>query len=185
MPQLVSRVTDLVAVVGALLVVQALPARAAAPPQLYNKTIQIGWTSSVSEHDDAGQHKNIQLSSSHIIYVSTAGRLFERSRRSVGKNAKQSENAPDATHNRGGEARGLRFQGNKLVGTIAWAQGAINYVVNFDGGFSSCTVDVMFGRDAGGGLQRRGVNGVMYHIDSEAASGQHCSISEGNALAGE
>ena len=169
-------------VFAAVIAAQTLPALADAPPQLRNRTIQLSWTSSVAEHDDTGQSRNVSINSSRLIYVSSAGRLFERASRWRGRMAKQSDNAPDATQNKGGEARGLSFQGGKLVGVIAWAQGAVRYVVSFDGGFSSCSVDVTFGRE-GGGLRRKGLNGVMYHIDSETASGQSCSIQEGNLLA--
>ncbi len=140
-------------VIAAVVAAPALPALADAPPQLRNKTIQLSWTSSVAEHDDAGQLKHVSINASRMIYVSSAGRLFERARRSSGRMAKQSDNAPDAAQNKGGEARGLSFQGGKLVGVIAFAQGAVRFVVSFDSGFSSCTVDVSYGRE-GGGLRR-------------------------------
>ena len=115
----------------------------------------------------------------HTVYVSTSGRLFERASRAGKKGRKQTDNEPGAASNRGGEATGLRFQGRTLVGSTAFAQGARRWVVSFDPGFSSCTVTVTFGRD-GGGLKRRGIDGVMYAIESMTASGESCSIREGN-----
>lgn len=96
---------------------------------------------------------------------------------------RQTENAPGATQNAGGEATGVHFEGNRLVGNTAFARGARRFVATFDPSFSSCTVSVMFGRE-GGHLQRKGVDGVMYTIDSITASGESCSIREGNAFAG-
>jgi hypothetical protein len=52
-------------------------------------------------------------------------------------------------------------------------------VATFDASYSSCNVDLTYGREAGG-MRRQGVNGVMYTIDSISVSGQSCSIREGN-----
>jgi hypothetical protein len=166
----------------AVIAVQNSSASAQAPAQLYNKTIQAGWTASAVRTGPDGQKSNSTTAVYHTVYVSSAGRLFERaSRAGTGKKGgrKQTDNAPGATSNRGGEATGLRFQGRTLVGSTAFAQGARRWVVSFDPSFSSCTVTVTFGRE-GGGLKRRGIDGVMYTIESMTASGESCSIREGN-----
>ena len=160
----------------------AAPAFAEAPRQLYNKTIQISWSVAVAQTGPDGQKKNVSVAVHHTVYVSSAGRLFERSSRSTKKGMKQSENAPGAGVNAGGEATGMHFEGNRLVGNTAFAKGARRFVAAFDSGFLSCTVSVIFGREAGG-LKRKGVDGVMYTIDSMTASGESCSIREGNAFA--
>jgi hypothetical protein len=154
-------------------------ARAQAPRQLYNKTIQLNWTTLVNETDPNGQSKNVAVAVNHTIYVSSAGRLFERASRTTQKASKQTENAPGAKQNAGGEATGLSFQGNRLIGNTAFGQGARNFTVTFDPGYSSCTVSVVFGRDSGG-LKRKGVDGVMRTINSMKSSGETCSIREGN-----
>jgi hypothetical protein len=154
-------------------------AQAQAPRQLYNKTIQVNWTSLVNATDPNGQSKDLAVAVSHTIYVSSAGRLFERGSRATQKGSKQTENAPGATQNANGEATGLSFRGNRLVGNTAFGQGARNFTVTFDPGYSSCTVSVVFGRDSGG-LKRRGVDGVMRTINSMKSSGESCSIREGN-----
>jgi len=92
---------------------------------------------------------------------------------------KQSENAPGVSRNAGGEATALRFDGNRLVGVTAFAQGARRFTVTFDPNFASCSVSVTFGREAGR-LQRRGLDGLMHTINSETASGESCSIRDGN-----
>jgi hypothetical protein len=178
MPKLQARVA------GAGLIVAALaaptsPARAGAPQQLYNKTIQISWTSSVTETAPDGQHHARSFAVSHTIYVSSAGRLFERGSRSRGQMRKQSDNAPGSTQNAGGEANSVHFEGNKLIGLTAFAQGARRYVATFDPSFSSCTVSITMGRE-GNGMKRKGLDGVLYTIDSVTPSGESCSIREGN-----
>jgi len=155
--------------------VSAMPALAQAPSQLYNKTIQINW--SVTVVQDGGQV--VPIAVSHTVYVSSSGRIFERGSRSGKRGQKQTDNAPGATRNAGGEATGLRFSGNRLVGQTAFAQGARQFVATFDSGFSSCTVAVTFGRDAGG-IKRRGVDGQMHTVEKMTASGESCSIREGN-----
>jgi hypothetical protein len=167
---------------AAVMVVPAVPAFADAPRQLYNKTILISWSVAVAQTAPDGQKKNVAVAVNHTVYVSSAGRLFERSSRATRKGMKQSENAPGATQNAGGEATGMHFEGNRLVGGTAFAEGARRFVATFDPGFSSCTVAVMFGREAGH-LKRKGVDGVMYTIDSMTPSGESCSIREGNAFA--
>jgi hypothetical protein len=165
--------------VGVVVATRSLPAFADAPRALYNKTIQISWSVAVSQMSPDGQKKNVSVAVNHTVYVSSAGRLFERASRSTRKGKRETENAPGATQNRGGEATGLHFEGNRLVGLTAFAQGARRFVATFDPGFSSCTVAVTFGRDAAG-LKRKGIDGVMYTIDSMTASGESCSIREGN-----
>lgn len=165
--------------IAALIGVQTGPASADAPRQLYNKTIQASWSVSMAQTGPDGQKKNVAVAAQHTIYVSSSGRLFERGSRASKRGRKQTDNAPDSTINAGGEATGLHFEGNRLVGSTAFAQGARRFVVTFDPGFSSCSVAVTFGRE-GGGLKRRGVDGVMYSIDSMKASGESCSIREGN-----
>jgi hypothetical protein len=169
--------------IATILAIPAAPAFADAPRQLYNKTIQISWSVAVAQTAPDGQKKNVSVAVYHTVYVSSAGRLFERGSRRTAKGMKQSENAPGAAVNAGGEATGLHFEGNRLVGNTAFAQGARRFVATFDPGFSSCTVSVTFGREAGG-LKRKGVDGVLYTIDSMTASGESCSIREGNAFAG-
>ncbi len=165
----------------ALFIVPLSRAHAAAPQQLYNKTIQINWTAQITEHGADGKTMTPQLSASRTIYVSSAGRLFVRASRTNVRSGQSQGNdlAPGATRTNAGEARGMRFEGNKLIAVVAFPQGAGQMVATFDASYASCNVDVVYGREAGG-MRRQGVNGVMYTIDSISVSGQSCSIREGN-----
>jgi hypothetical protein len=168
------------ALVATVVAAQTCPALAAAPQQLYNKTININWTVAVTRGADEG-HKVVPVAVNHTVYVSSAGRLFERGSRTTKRGSRATDNAPGATHNKGGEATGVHFEGNRLVGITAFAQGGRRFVATFDPSFSSCTVAVAFGREAGG-LKRRGIDGGMHTIASMTASGESCSIRDGNAF---
>jgi hypothetical protein len=166
------------ALLAAMTMAQVLPAQAA-PAQLYNKTIQLSWSVAVSEIDPDGKPRNVMLAVNHTIYVSSAGRLFARASRASGRKSRGGDLSPGDTHNKGGEAVGIGFQGNQLVGNVAFAQGARRFIATFDPSFSSCTVKVIFGRE-GGGLRRSGIDHVTRTIVSETPSGESCSIREGN-----
>jgi len=169
-------------IAAAIILLSTLQAHADAPSQLRNKTIQVNWSVDEVARGADGVARNRNIAVSHTVYVSSAGRVFERSSRANGRASSQSENAPGASQNRGGEATGLRFAGNRLVGDTAFAQGARHWEVTFDGSFSSCTVKVTFGRE-GGGIKRKGINGEMLTIESMKAAAESCSIREGNPFA--
>ena len=156
----------------------------AAPAQLLNKTIQFSWSTEVVQRGPDGQIVRPRIDSSHTVYVSNTGRLFERGSRESqkGRLKKGGDYAPGATANTSGEARGIRFVGNNLVRNVAWAQGAAQATISFDSAFSSCSVNVVFGRE-GGGLRRRGLDGVMYEIQSASVVSQSCSVRAGNPFA--
>jgi hypothetical protein len=156
-------------------------AAAAAPPQLLNKTIQLSWSTEVVQRGPDGQVVRPRIDASRTIYVSDAGRLFDRAVRENQKRRlkRAGDHAPDAAANKAGETRGLRFAGSSLVGNTAFAQGALQFTVSFDPSFSSCTLSVSYGRE-GGRMRRRGLDGVMYDIESLTTTSQTCSVRAGN-----
>jgi hypothetical protein len=170
--------------IAAAILAQSIPAFAGAPRQLYNKTVQVNWVVDQVARGADGRAVNRSIAASHTVYVSSAGRLFERGSRSNGRASKQSDNAPGAAQNQSGEATGLRFVGNRLIGDTAFAQGARHWEAAFDSSFSSCTAAVTFGRDAGG-IKRKGINGEMLTIESMKATSESCSVREGNPFASE
>jgi hypothetical protein len=157
----------------------------AAPAQLKNKTIAISWTNSGSGTRADGTTVNFNNQVHRTIYVSSQGRLFIRSERATarGKHSTTKDIAPGDRVSGQGLARDARFQGDRLVGTMAFASGAGQFVVTFSGGFSSCAVSVVFGKSGGAGLRMRGPDKQMYDIKSIAANGPNCSIREGNPFA--
>ncbi len=175
--------STMAALAVAALIGSVLPV-GAAPAQLLNKSLVLSWTTTVTQRGPDGQTVSRQLSFNRTIYVSSNGRLFQRATRSSARMQGTSELGPgDKALSKTGEAAGLRFAGDRLVGNVAFAAGAAQFTVSFGGGFSSCSVDVSLGRE-GGQMRRKGLDGRMYEILSTAVSGQTCSIREGNLLAG-
>jgi hypothetical protein len=158
----------------------------AAPPQLFNKTIQLNWSTQVVQRDEAGEISRPRIDAARTVYVSTAGRLFDRASRENQKLRlkKGGDYGPGATTTAAGEARGLRFAGNSLVGNVAFATGAVQFTATFDPSFSSCSLNVVYGKESGR-ARRRGLTGKMYEIESLTVTSQTCSVREGNPFAGQ
>jgi hypothetical protein len=159
----------------------------AAPPQLYNKTVSIGWSVQSTQRDPGGQEKAVSSNIQYTVYVSSAGRLFERSSRAVGKRVGSSDSEPGAGQTKMGEARGLRFEGNNLVANRSYAggggSGAMRAVVSFDSSYSSCSVSVTHGKENGGVIKRKGLDGVVREMRTMTVTGTNCSVRAGNAFA--
>ena len=69
-----------------------------------------------------------------------------------------------------------------VVTSTAHTIGASQFTVKFDPGFTSCSMDVTYGR-TNGQLKWKGLDGQMYEVQSVQGSGYSCSISDGNAFA--
>jgi hypothetical protein len=155
----------------------SMPA-AAAPAQLYNKSVVITWSESVQEKNEAGQLLNTSLSRERIAYVSSAGRVFVRSTQSTRSGAqKRNELAP------GSGTGTLAFQGNSLVGTAVFAGFARRITVTFDAGFSSCTASVVYGKAGGPQKWTSLVGKQTLEVQSISVGSANCSIREGNLVA--
>jgi len=159
---------------------------AGAPPQLHNKSILLSWTTQVVQKGQDGRVISPTLSQQRTIYISSQGRIFVRAGRSISNRkfsgSKTGEAGPDDSRGYGGEARGVSFQGNTLIGTQTYASGAGQIRVTFDPGFSSCTMVAVEGKSGDGPIKIRGIDGQMYERISAASSGYSCSIRDGNAL---
>lgn len=156
----------------------------AAPAQLLNKNLRVSWTTSLAQRAQDGQTVSRQLSFNRTIYISGNGRLFQRSSRSSGRFSGTSELGPgDKQLSNTGEAAGLRFSGDRIVGNVAFAAGAAQFTISFGAGFSTCAVDVILARE-GGQMRRRALDGKNYDILSATVSGQRCAVGDGNPFAG-
>jgi hypothetical protein len=159
----------------------------AAPAQLYNKTVSIGWSVQSTVRDPDGRERVNPVNISYVVYISSAGRLFERATRSGPRRSATGDSEPGATQTRSGEARGLHFEGNNLVANRGYAggggSGAMRAVVSFDAGYSSCSVKVTHGKENGGVLKRKGLDGVVREILSITVTSTSCSVRDGNAFA--
>ena len=175
-------------VLSSLLSLLATPAFAAgAPPQLHNKSVLLSWSTQVVQKGPDGRVITPTLSQQRTIYISSQGRAFVRAGRGVSNRqfsaSKTGESGPDDSRGYDGEARGISFQGNMMIGTQAYASGAGQIRVTFDPGFSSCTMVAVEGKSGSGPIRVKGLDGQMYERISATSSGYSCSIRDGNALA--
>lgn len=159
----------------------------AAPQQLLNKTVTLSWTSQMLQRRPDGTERQVSSSIRYVVYVSSLGRLFEHSSRSANSRTQGADQDPNAARTKMGEARGMRFEGSTLVANRGYGgaggSGAMRAVASFDPGFASCTLAVTHGRESGGGIKRKGIDGVVYEYLSVTVTGTSCSIQSGNALA--
>lgn len=167
------------------LLIAALEATPAicAPQGLLNKTITMSWSTSGTATRADGGTKGFSNINTRVVYVSSAGRTFLRIQiKSSGR--KDSARGADKGPGEGGSKGSVRLEGNRLVGTEAFASGARQYVATFDSGFSSCTLSIIDAKAGGAKIQRRGPDGVMYVVDSVSTGSPTCSIQSGNAFSG-
>jgi hypothetical protein len=164
----------------------AAPATAA-PQQLLNKTVTLSWAAQAVVRDPNGRERQTRNDIRYVIYVSSLGRLFEHSSRSLGGRTQAADVDPSAAKTKLGEARGLRFEGNRLVAYRGYGSGggsgAMRAVATFDSSYSSCTVAVTVGKEKGRVIKRQGFDGVVREVVSIEISGATCSIQNGNAFA--
>jgi hypothetical protein len=169
----------------ALAVVLSGPAAAQAPRQLNNKTIAFSFTSNSVQRDPGGRMHNVSTGINYTFYISSAGRIFERSSRSPSGGASQTgQFGPDSkAATKIGETHNVHFEGNRLVSLRAFVTGASRMVVSFDPSFTSCTVSVQNAKENGGVIKRKGTDGVVREFLSITTSGETCSVRDGNPFA--
>lgn len=149
----------------------------AAPPQLFNKTITISFTASGIAKSPEGVQRGFSTQVAGIVYVSSAGRVFLRTRISNRGGSRGSDVAPSETKGR------VSFQGNRMIGVVPFEVGAQQVTVTFDPSYSSCTASVIEGH-SGGVIRRKGPDGAMYEVTGGTTSSVSCSIQGGNPFAG-
>lgn len=168
----------------------AVTPAAAAPQQLYNKSITVHWGEGVLQKASDGSTRTPQISSTRVIYVSSAGRLFVKGTRSINNRrfqaTKTTMRGPDGSSGMGNVQGNFGFSGNQLVGTAVFDGGARRLTVSFDPSFSSCTASVIYGKSGGGNQKWQSLDGSgqTFEVISITVNAVSCSISEGNAVAG-
>jgi hypothetical protein len=159
----------------------ALSPALATPSGLLNKTIKVSWFQQTpgleigtSNSGSAGRSVSI------ILYVSSAGRIFSKFAQRTGRFTADNAVAPEGSL--------FRSEGSQLVGLLHPRAGAGNsatrVTVSFDGGFQSCTAEVILGSEGGKPLEWTGLNGLKYRATGHPTiSQQSCAISNGNPFA--
>ncbi len=164
----------------------ASSANADAPSQLYGKTVMLRWQEVRVQRDDSGKTIKVNTSSSVMVYVSDAGRLFtSMSRRNeLGSNSNSVDPQGDNQRSGAGASSSLvpSFEGSRLLLNSAMRSGARQIEAAFNPSFSNCSLTVRFGRDGDAQIRHRAMDGRMYNIVSTSVSGTSCAIRSGNAL---
>jgi hypothetical protein len=176
-------------VAGSLMILAAAASAAEAPPQLLGQTIVMGWNEYRVQRCDDGEEKRGHTSSSLLVYVSEKGRLFTKLSRRGGRGASNSNDVdPEGGNQRAGAGAAgnmnTSFEGSNLVVQNAMQSGARRIQATFDAGFAGCGAQVRFGKEGGGELRHRTMDGKMCNIISTDVSGTTCSIRKGNLVSG-
>jgi hypothetical protein len=181
-PKLIAPVLALACLVTGI---PAVAVAAAAPAQLLNKTIVISWSRDVTEKRGDGTIINIHRNDTRQIYVSTAGRLFIRRTAQIRQLQRTKDVEPGTTTTPEGQVD-MRFQGNRLVLTRTHYSGATQLTIDFDPGFTTCTMKVVSGKEAAGApIVWRGMNGRPFEVISNTVTSSSCEIRDGNLFAGQ
>jgi hypothetical protein len=148
------------------------------PPQLRNKTVSASWIMQRTVMTPRGERQSPQIPISRTIYISSAGRFFVKASR----NSHDAEVAPGDKTPRGG-ARDMRFSGGTIVGMAQFGAAAGRMIISFDPGYSSCNVQITYGKPNGQRATFRNRRGLEIEVLDVRYSGQTCSIRDGNVFA--
>jgi len=157
---------------------------ASAPAALLGRSITINWMENRDQIDlTTNRHQNIAVPNTLIVYVGSTGRVFSRMSYggAQGASSDQTAGSADAT---GYGSRQIVFGGNSMHVTNAIKGGARQISVTAQSGWSSCSVNVVYGRDGSGQAMRQiNLAGHIKQLNSISISGTSCQIGDGNALA--
>ena len=172
-----------------LTIFAAAPSAAEAPRQLSGKTIVMGWNEYRVQRCDDGQIKRGRTASSLLVYVSESGRPFVRlQRRSGGGKTNSNDADPEGGNQRRGTGAASNlsasFEGSSLAVQNAMQSGARRIQASFNAAFTSCSLQVLFGREGATEIRHRTMDGKMCNIISTDVSANACSIRNGNLVGG-
>jgi hypothetical protein len=158
----------------------------AAPAELYGKSIVVTWTEARMQRlqGETSFHP-AERSGEFIVYVSIEGHVFNR-RVTTNNGRRGGEGSADQIGNVGKSA--ISFQSHLMTAVQMQEHGARSIAVSFDQSFSSCTAEVIRGKEDGANAI---VADSLIHpgritiIQSVHISGVSCTIRQGNAFAGQ
>jgi hypothetical protein len=176
------------ATAGSILL-SATPVPAQAPAQLRGKSVVASWTEErvqrVSGETDFSSRSVPQTLS---VYISNEGRVFAKrtavsskgggGMRPRGSGSRESV-GEDSAANQGGHVSGHTLTvANKLAGGARMAR------IEFNQDFSSCTANVILGREGADTIARGRslISGQELEIKSAKVSGTSCSVQNGNVF---
>jgi len=152
---------------------------AGAPPPLKGKNLNLSWTDNrVEKIIASGVERPVTQSSLVTVYVSAEGRFFSKFGRTTG------HGFVNANEVSGGDRNMLswRSEGTSLAADQHFVRGARRLIVTFDANYTTCSLRVLHGKEAGSANIEYVTMGrkepvVLQSINVTAAS---CTIGTGN-----
>jgi hypothetical protein len=159
----------------------------AAPPQaLYGKSVVVSWTEErMQRRQGEGEFRPATRHGSFSVYVSSAGRVFNRARMTNPRRGQsgETERVGDTKN------RNVAFDGRSMVVTQHGAAGGARRIVaSFDDGFAGCNAQVIRGKEEGASaiVARSTITpGRTVEISSVTTSGVSCTVKNGNVFGSE
>jgi hypothetical protein len=153
------------------------------PAELREKSIVLSWSDARMIKDTTGRVRGIAQSSTVDLYVSARGRVFS----SFQRHAYGSRNDTNVSKQISGIGDNLlhwRFENGALVADQLFLRGARRFTINLSGGFDSCSLNVLHGKEAGTTpIRYRGLdNRVEYEIIDIKVTSTSCSVRQGNVF---
>lgn len=158
----------------------------AAPSQLYGKSVVVTWTEEREQRvNGEATTRNVGRNGSFSVYLSSAGKPFSRmSYAFAGNRGGLKSGKRDAVGGEGSGNRKVAFSGNTMSVGMGMSGGARNILATFDGGFSSCSAQVLTGKEGGAShiKAKSMVNGNSLEIISVKTGAASCRIQGGNVF---
>jgi hypothetical protein len=162
-------------------------AAAAAPPQLYGKTVTVSWTDDMVRRAEGEETFTLQHHPrTATVYVSNSGRPFIRIHTITrGQGGEVSEQVGLSGATSVGGSQTAEFRGTSLTVTSVYQGGAQRVQIDFDGNYQSCTASVIAGKQTGSSNAYLKLNGKKQRVEvqSDSTSSATCAIESGNAFA--
>jgi hypothetical protein len=165
---------------------------AAAPAQLYEKSVVISWSEAREQTSSAlpdGAARSVTRNGEFSVYISSAGRTFNRltfSGASMGRRGQMRSGSSEQVNGEGaGRARSVSFSGRTMTAVSPMQGGARRILVTFDNGFSGCSAEVLTGKAGGaskigsGSLMNPGTRVEILSVKTGAAT---CKVQNGNVF---
>jgi hypothetical protein len=163
-------------------------AAAAAPSQLYGKSVTVNWSETRSQRA-VGQEPAfhpVSIPFTLTVYVSSEGHIFRRLS-SITPNGRQS-GAKDRVGESSSGANSsfaAQFRGNAMVASGSNGGFGLHVEVTFDSSFGGCTAQVIAAKQSGSRtvMLRSIASGATIEVESASAGSASCSVAQGNPFA--
>jgi hypothetical protein len=153
------------------------------PAQLRGKSILLWWSDSRAERVlSTDTVKHISQVNDIKLYVSTAGRVFSEFDRRSGRNS----NVKLGFSGSSNQILNWKFEGSSIAAYQHFTRGARRIEINFDAGFTSCSVRVLNGKE--GGTQPILTQNFQHTETKETVievTATKCTIRDGNVFGAE